>query len=248
MNPKPAGPPRQVALGKTQDFRSDYNKIPAELTALPQWVCAYANKVPINPKTGRNASVTDPTTWGTFVEAVAAGCPHIGFVFTEQDPYTGIDLDDPLTTEQKKRHGKIVREFESYTETSRSGNGVHIIVKGKIPCAVKRDKFEVYDRGRYFIMTGKHIDGYPDTIEERQGLLDRLVEDMGGGTAQILDHRSKTTGRWFRTFGVRSLDRRVSQFPTQPNSYAISLALVGHQLKSDPGHGPGEVLYGQETP
>jgi hypothetical protein len=36
--------------------------------------------------------------------------------------------------------------------------------------------------------------------------------------------------------------------PTQPNSYAISLALVGRQLKSDPGHGPGEVLYGQEIP
>lgn len=36
------------------------------------------------------------------------------------------------------------------------------------------------------------------------------------------------------------------KLPTQPNSYAISLALVGHQLKSDPGHGPGEVIYETE--
>ena len=46
------------------------NNIPAELKALPQWVCADINKRPIDPKTNKSASVTNPATWGTYEEAV----------------------------------------------------------------------------------------------------------------------------------------------------------------------------------
>jgi len=173
-----------VASGTAQESNnsgSDYNNIPAELTALPQWVCANADKIPINPRTGRYASTTDPATWGTYEKALEAGHPYIGFVFTDGDPYAGIDLDHPETSEQEERHQKIVKEFESYTETSRSGKGVHIIVKGKIPNAVKRDNVEVYDEKRYFIFTGKAIND--QAIYDRQELLDKLVEQMPASKA-----------------------------------------------------------------
>ena len=37
--------------------------LPNELKALTQWVCAGSDKAPVDAKTGRSASVTDPTTW-----------------------------------------------------------------------------------------------------------------------------------------------------------------------------------------
>jgi hypothetical protein len=75
-------------------------KIPApleELRALPQWVVATADKVPRNPRDGGRAAVDDPSTWGTFEQAAAYADKHglrVGFVFTDADPFTGIDLDN----------------------------------------------------------------------------------------------------------------------------------------------------------
>jgi primase-polymerase (primpol)-like protein len=72
---------------------------PRELRALPQWVCwrfedrgpdHKAGKVPTNPHTGRNASSTNPKTWGTFDEAMDAreswGLDGVCFVLSEHDP------------------------------------------------------------------------------------------------------------------------------------------------------------------
>ena len=53
------------------------NNIPMELRALPQWVVASADRVPLNPRTGQPASVTDPSTWATFEEAIRTGMKHI---------------------------------------------------------------------------------------------------------------------------------------------------------------------------
>ena len=100
----------------------DLARIPAELTARPQWVLWQGQekidqktgeekitKIPIDPQTLRGASVTDPTTWGRRDQCVAAlpvaleeweqDNPSayrgggLGFVFTATDPYAGIDLD-----------------------------------------------------------------------------------------------------------------------------------------------------------
>lgn len=79
--------------------------IPAELRELPQWVCWRAErrggkptKVPVDPHNGGTASSTDPSTWSSFDDAVAAaerhGCNGVGFVFSKTDPYAGVDLDD----------------------------------------------------------------------------------------------------------------------------------------------------------
>jgi putative DNA primase/helicase len=52
----------------------------------------------------------------------------------------------------------IVEELDSYTEISPSGTGVHILVKAALPEGRNRKgRFEAYDRGRYFTITGKHM-------------------------------------------------------------------------------------------
>lgn len=156
--------------------QSSYDNIPAELRALRQWVAADADKRPINPHTGQPASVTDPSTWGTLAEAVARG-PRIGFVFTADDPYCGIDLDQKTGDEaEASLHTRILEAFPSYTEQSASGKGYHIIVKAMLSHGRRRDSVEVYSYARYFIFTGNVVRQVP--IIEAQGKVDALVKEM----------------------------------------------------------------------
>lgn len=160
--------------------------IPAELRELHQWVIAGQNKLPLNPRTGQAASVTDPDTWGSFDEAVRSGYKHIGFVLSPEDPYTIIDLDDPARQAQHGQeaveratrvNAKVAQTFESYTELSQSGQGLHIIVKGKVPSGVRRDSVEVYSFSRYMICTGVIVKPLP--ITDCQDLLDVLYKEIG---------------------------------------------------------------------
>lgn len=145
--------------------------IPNELKARPQWVnWKFAwdskkwTKQPYNPRTGRRASTTDLLTWSTFAEVVEAYEEElydgIGFVFCSGDPYVGVDLDncvDPQTGEIAPWATQIVEGLDSYTELSPSGEGIHIIVKGKVPSPVKRKHIEIYSIERYFTMTGHRV-------------------------------------------------------------------------------------------
>ncbi len=117
--------------------------IPPELRELTQWVCwryetrhGKRTKVPVNPLTGYSANVTDPQTWTTFDCALAAytelGCDGVGFVFTADDDFFGIDLDDcrnPDTGELTKWADEIVADVDSYTEISPSQYGLKIVAR-----------------------------------------------------------------------------------------------------------------------
>ncbi len=152
-----------------------YNAIPEELKEIPQWVCWALKKnpdplkkpikEPINPKTGKNARTNDLKTWGSFDTAVKYFHAHkenisgIGFVFCQNDPYTGIDLDNCVDESGVISEWAlaIVNKFQSYTELSQSRTGIHIIIKGKKPdgSGCKKGNIEVYDKFRFFIFTGE---------------------------------------------------------------------------------------------
>lgn len=91
------------------------------------------------------------------------GLDGIGFMFSVSDPYTGIDLDKCLNAETGELEPwaqRCVDLFNSYTEITPSGKGLHIIIRGKLPGkGRKKGKFEVYDRGRFFTFTGNVFDG-----------------------------------------------------------------------------------------
>ena len=74
---------------------------------------------------------------------------------------------------------KLIRCLNSYSESSPSGTGVHIIVRAVLPAGGKRAKHkglnvELYDRGRYFTKTGWVLGNVPTTIEDRQDELTAL--------------------------------------------------------------------------
>ena len=134
-----------------------YEYIPSELKALPNWVNCASDKIPRDPKTGTNAKSNDATTWGTFEQALDAinkyGFAYIGFVFDGRHGYFGVDLDHCLNNSDFC--DEFVNTLQSYAEISRSGDGLHIICKGKLPDGAKRrGGVEMYSVGRYFIMTG----------------------------------------------------------------------------------------------
>lgn len=169
-----------------------HEAVPAELRQLDQWVLwrsetrgGKQTKVPYTAD-GRHASSTDPTTWATFAEAQAArgGYSGVGFVFTPDDDFCGIDLDDCLDDDGELLPWAvpIVHAFSSYTEISPGLHGLKIWTKAKLPegvrhkVAIGEGAVEVYDSGRYFTVTGRRWDGTPGEIAEGQEALDELVE------------------------------------------------------------------------
>ena len=150
-----------------------YELIPSELKQMKNWVCwrsepdpkshSGIKKIPVNPLTGGQAMSNNSDTWSDFDTAVRASMNYsgIGFMFSGSG-YFGVDIDDCRESIENYNDGRtdnIIHEFiyglESYAELSQSGNGIHIICKGRLPEGARRKgKVEMYDKGRYFIMTG----------------------------------------------------------------------------------------------
>jgi primase-polymerase (primpol)-like protein len=61
-----------------------------------------------------------------------------------------------------------VGKIDTYTEKSPSGTGLHLLAKGTLPEGRRRTGcVELYDRGRFFTVTGDHVPGTPRTLHER---------------------------------------------------------------------------------
>ena len=165
--------------------------VPAELRREPRWVCwrreernGRATKLPVDAHTGRMAKSTDPATWATFEEAVAAvgrwRCDGVGFVFGPDRAYTGLDLDHVIEGGVlDPAYRWVVEEAGTYTEISPSGDGLHLIFRGAKPEGAERSRkgqpggrvVEMYDHDRYFTVTGDVFEGHgavsanPDVVE-----------------------------------------------------------------------------------
>lgn len=177
-----------------------YEFIPNELKRLRNWVCWKAEpdpkshsgiaKKPVNPRTGGFAMPNNPETWSDFETAVRASSDFagIGFMF-EGSGYFGVDLDD------MDIHGAVVNEFiealQSYAELSQSGNGVHIICKGRLPEGRRRTKnelggFEMYDSGRFFVMTGNYCSQYVEITECTEKIKPLHAKYLGGNVQKTV--------------------------------------------------------------
>jgi putative DNA primase/helicase len=166
--------------------------IPLELKRIARWVLwdfievgeedsKRWSKVPlqINDKT---ASTNNPATWSDFMtveQAYNTGkYAGIGFVFTQDDDLCGIDLDDCIDEEGKISDfaQNILDKVEGYAEISPSGTGLKIFTRADLTTAfVDHSKgFEAYGRGRFFTITGNHIQG--TLPAEKQDLTDIVPE------------------------------------------------------------------------
>ncbi len=193
-NANPAGAnggARQGQLNGTH--HTDSVSPPRELRAVPQWICwtweqrgEKRTKRPISPH-GRPASTTNGNDWTDYETAVRYASDRklagVGFVFTLDDPFAGVDLDNCIDEAGVIADWAqtIIGEIDSYSEISPSGRGVKIFVRGMLPPDSQRNghgrrkgRIEMYEAGRFFTLTGDHLPGTPAIVEERTEALETV--------------------------------------------------------------------------
>ena len=180
----------------------DFAAIPAGLQALDQWVLwktitrdEKETKLPLSVYNSP-ASTTNPQTWSSFDTVVSkfdeSQHSGIGFVFTSDDQFCGIDLDgcrDPETGFVADWAVDEVLRFSSYTEISPSQTGLKIWItansklskgrnkKLKVPpiVASKDPGVEIYTQCRFFAVTG-HVYKQYRQIEKREPEFQAFLE------------------------------------------------------------------------
>jgi putative DNA primase/helicase len=174
--------------------------VPDDLAELDQWVLwrleqvnGRETKVPYSIR-GQKASSTDPRTWSPFDVAVKTWRRQPqqyagpGFVFVKGGGIVGIDLDDCLDSEGDLKpwaRGVVERFYDCYTEISPSGQGLKIWARGALPAnlpgvKVGDGRIEMYDRARYFAVTGRAFRGAPLQVEDHAGDLQMMYERLTG--------------------------------------------------------------------
>ena len=192
-----------------------WSAVPDELKQIDQWVVwrledrnGRQTKMPYDPVSGQPASSTDWTTWTSFDDAVQASGSYsgVGFVFTADDDFCGIDIDDCRDSTTGVLHPDaqaILDRFPTYAEVSPSGSGVKLIAIGGKPgdrCRTTKDGvgYELYDAGRYFTVTGDVLDGHTTVVDCHHEVGKLYAELFGdeqqtGNLAQLWDEKPQAS-------------------------------------------------------
>src|SRR5262245_60565874 len=160
-----------------------------ELAAVPRWVCwryewvgGRWTKVPYRPS-GQHASTIDPRSWSPYRAALDAAAhgeyDGVGYVVyrgeeADADDVVAVDLDHCVSADGvvAPAADAIVEALGSYAETTPSGAGLRVFVRGTLPVpGAKADDIELYQHGRYVTVTGEHLSWSPREIRSRQDAL-----------------------------------------------------------------------------
>jgi hypothetical protein len=180
----------QIKNRECRDKSTECVTFPDSIKERTQWVITNGAKIPTLPWTdGKSwnnpANQTDFATARTYSESRDGS--ELGFVFSEDDPFVFIDFDDardPDTGRIDPAVLALVERFETYTDVSTSGTGIHLIARGSLPDGTKSVRgpvgddgasLEIYDDNRFAVMTGDSLASTPTSCNERQAALDQLV-------------------------------------------------------------------------
>lgn len=96
-----------------------------------------------------------------------------------------MDVKDTTTQDELDRYWKIVQAFDSYTELSKGGKGLHVWVEGKVGRGKRRDGVELYSQERFIICTGDTVLNKP--IHQQFHLLGILRAELTrGASAEVV--------------------------------------------------------------
>ena len=166
--------------------------IPQELQRHDRWVLWQSQprgnglaKVPVRPNK-RCVSVNNPDHWSDFDSVwnayQSSGFSGLGFCLAG-DGLVFVDYDSAGDRLEPDDLGDL--SVRGWTERSPSGNGLHTVVIARKTVAGCRFKpqnskikeIEVYDRDRYFTVTG-HMAGDGDELWDNQVDIDRLCRNF----------------------------------------------------------------------
>jgi putative DNA primase/helicase len=198
-----------------EPMRLPVERVPQELQAYRQWVnwrVVDGRKVPVNPATRGNAGVHWPNSWASFEQARATAIhAHlgVGFVLTDHDPYTVLDLDHCLGEEGQVSEPvqALIDLLAGYVELSPSGTGLHIWVKSEMLINRRRPGLEVYSNARWMTFTGlSHGHGRLD-IPERTAAVAELVSvyfpEVARGLGTPSELQDDDVALWQRLFASK---------------------------------------------
>lgn len=205
-----------------------WDSIPEELKWTNQWCLAGPDrkggfKAPYQIN-GHRADTTKPETWADFDSVCDAALNRgwgIGFILSENDPYSVIDLDVKdvenapdkpekwTKPEDFERYSSIVRNVGSFTEVSSSGKGAHIWVRGNIGKGRRRDGVEIYSQERFMVCTGRVW--HDIAIEDRQTILAAMASQMG------MADEDEELSVWVNAEETKSDDALCAQLAAQEN-------------------------------
>lgn len=187
-------------------FPVNVDSAPEEMKASPNWILwkyeyrkdskgnLKKTKVPYQIN-GEKAKSDNPETWNSLENVIKTFKKYpdrydgIGFVFSLDTGIMGIDFDrirNPETGEWDQEALQEIKSLNSYTEISPSGDGIHVLVKGKVPLEPDENGKigtgrnnqdlgrEMYHSARFFTFTGAHMEGTPYTVNESQGAVNTL--------------------------------------------------------------------------
>ena len=227
----------------------NFENIPAELKLEKAWVNVWKNsKIPMQTRFRKAASAIDSTTWGTYEDAVSnvtnASYDGIGYVF-HGTGLVGIDCDCGFDSDGFLSDIAIdlITSARSYTEKSRSGRGIHILVKGILPFAGKNNRMgvEIYSSSRYFIVTGEKL--IYDKIIENQEAIDYIVEKYFSEVEKE-NESTGSTGRIYSPHYAKPEKGKIVIQPTYPpipqGIRNLSLTSLAGQLHKQ-GYGKKEI-------
>lgn len=170
------------------------DSLPTAFKALKEYkqfiICKYEpngakyNKVPIDQNTRMNCNAHDPVNWmsaeNALITAKSLGENYgIGFVFTKNDPFWFLDIDNCVEGAQWSGLAtEMLRLFNgALIEVSHSSKGLHIIGSGNVPSHTSkntRHNIEFYTEKRFVALTGTQAQG--DAASIHTEAIHHLVE------------------------------------------------------------------------
>lgn len=176
--------PNQSIPNSQTKSNLELDNIPAELRALPRWVLwksetrdGKPTKVPYQAN-GVKAESDNPATWKPLSAIFPKISLYDGAGVMLGKGLAGVDLDHHAPEGKLDEYASItVKQLNSYSEMSPSGEGIHILCWGDLPDGRRKNSekgIEMYSAGRFFTVTGWHITGTPESIERRTDELAQL--------------------------------------------------------------------------
>jgi hypothetical protein len=182
-------------------------KLPAALEPYKAhriWV-VHKNKVPHQPDNpSMLAKNNDPKTWSDAATAISVALEHdfdgIGINLKDGE-IGGFDIDhcrDPETGEIDPYARKLVADANTYTEISPSGTGLHVFglywgepkqgKKQSVPGANGVSVESYRKLGRYVTVTGNHLAGTPNELNDITDLIEATVAELEKANAKAAQH------------------------------------------------------------
>lgn len=146
------------------------------------------DKFPCDAASGRIVGAKDPAYWvdaNTAIESAArlGGTYGVGFVFTDNDPFFFVDLDDCVIDGQWSAAALDIMGMlpGAAIEISQSHRGAHIFGCGSIPehgCKNEPLGLELYHTGRFVALTGINAVGnvWQDYSAQLPALIDKYFQ------------------------------------------------------------------------